>query len=44
MTDGPGLRGLHALVEEAQRLGFFGPRPVAEQIAHAIAFAELLAP
>lgn len=42
MTAGPNLRGLHAQVEAAQRLGFFGPRPVDEQIAHAIAFAELL--
>ena len=42
MTAGPDRRDLHALVEEAQRLGFFGPRPVSEQIAHAIAFAELL--
>jgi 16S rRNA (guanine527-N7)-methyltransferase len=35
----PELR--HAL-EEARRLGFFGPRPATEQLAHARAFAALL--
>jgi 16S rRNA (guanine527-N7)-methyltransferase len=33
---------LDTVFEEARRLGFLGPRPVADQIAHAVAFAEIL--
>jgi 16S rRNA (guanine527-N7)-methyltransferase len=42
MTSDPDLRDLTAQLEDARRLGFFGPRPVREQIDHAIAFVELL--
>jgi 16S rRNA (guanine527-N7)-methyltransferase len=31
-----------AALEEARRLGFFGPRPIGEQIDHATAFATVL--
>jgi 16S rRNA (guanine527-N7)-methyltransferase len=36
------LSALQAQLEGAQRLGFFGPRPVSEQLAHAVAFAEII--
>ena len=42
MTGGPDLAALTDQLEEARRLGFFGPRPVSEQIDHAIAFAAVL--
>jgi 16S rRNA (guanine527-N7)-methyltransferase len=42
MTADPDLRDLTAQLEDARRLGFFGPRPISQQIAHAVAFAELL--
>ena len=42
MTAGPDRGELVAVLEDARRLGFVGPRPVAEQIDHATAFAELL--
>lgn len=37
-----GLAGLVAVFEAAQRLGFLGPGPVADQIGHAISFAEII--
>jgi 16S rRNA (guanine527-N7)-methyltransferase len=42
MNAGPDLGPLTVELETARRLGFFGPRPVAEQIDHATAFAEVL--
>jgi 16S rRNA (guanine527-N7)-methyltransferase len=42
MTVGPDRGQLVAVLEDARRLGFVGPRPVAEQIDHATAFAILL--
>jgi 16S rRNA (guanine527-N7)-methyltransferase len=49
---GPVVRGSHdpadpadllSIIEEARRLGFFGPRPAAEQLAHAHAVVALVA-
>jgi 16S rRNA (guanine527-N7)-methyltransferase len=42
MTGEPDLAALTDQLEEARRLGFFGPRPVSEQIDHASAFAAVL--
>ncbi len=42
MTAGLDRGELVAVLEDARRLGFVGPRPVAEQIDHATAFAVLL--
>ena len=42
MTAGSDRRDLVAVLEDARRQGFVGPRPVAEQIDHATAFAVLL--
>jgi 16S rRNA (guanine527-N7)-methyltransferase len=42
VTADPDLEALPAVFAAAQRSGFLGPRPVAEQINHAVAFAGLL--
>jgi 16S rRNA (guanine527-N7)-methyltransferase len=42
VTAGPGLEALPAVFAAAQRSGFLGPRPVGEQIDHAVAFAAVL--
>jgi 16S rRNA (guanine527-N7)-methyltransferase len=42
VSAGPGLEALPAVFAAAQRSGFLGPRPVGEQIDHAVAFAGLL--
>jgi 16S rRNA (guanine527-N7)-methyltransferase len=41
-SDRHGLPDLAAILEEARRLGFVGPRPVDELIEHAMAFAAVL--
>jgi 16S rRNA (guanine527-N7)-methyltransferase len=39
---GSDLEDLAKIFETARRLGFLGPRPVTEQIAHSVAFASVL--